>query len=165
MLVGYPVDGSQFGANIAAGKMYQTDPQPYPLSIATDPVPTQQQVYTAPWFLSYPGNSGGPLYVQLNGYYYPAAVDLGTLFSGSQPYASVVRAIDSNVVNLITVAQGDAGSGTNNTGGGVILIIPGPGVSGSHPGYVQFQLGPPAAGLARAARRSTNGPSLSNPTN
>ncbi len=80
MLVGYPVDGSQFGdASIVPGRMYQTDPQPYPLSLATDPVPGQQQVYLAPWFLSYPGNSGGPLYVQLNGYYYPAAVYLGTL--------------------------------------------------------------------------------------
>jgi hypothetical protein len=109
MLVGYPVDGSQFGTNIVAGQMYQTDPQPYPLSPATDPMPGQQQVYVAPWFLSYPGNSGGPPYVQLNGYYYPAAVYLGTLFSGSQPYASVVRAIDSNVVNLITRAASSHG--------------------------------------------------------
>src|SRR5205823_9588244 len=63
MLVGYPVDGSQFGdASIVPGKIYQTDPQPYPLSIATDTVPAQQQVYTAPWSLTYPGNSGGPLY-------------------------------------------------------------------------------------------------------
>ncbi|MEI9963010.1 MAG: hypothetical protein WDM76_18400 [Limisphaerales bacterium] len=36
MLVGYPVDGSQFGnASIVPGMMYQTDPQPYPLSLAT----------------------------------------------------------------------------------------------------------------------------------
>src|SRR5205814_10243078 len=74
MLVGYPVDGSLFGdATILPGKMYQTDPQPYPLSLATDPL-ANQQVYSASWFLSYPGNSGGPLYVQFNGYYYPAAV-------------------------------------------------------------------------------------------
>src|SRR5436853_3283140 len=103
--------------------MFRTDPQPCPLSIAADPVPDQQQVYTANWFLSYPGNSGGPLYVQFNGYYYPAAVYLGTLFSGNTPYASVVRAIDSNVVNLISFAQSDAGSGTNNTGGGPIRFI------------------------------------------
>src|SRR6185295_18687718 len=60
MLVGYPVDGSQFGnASIAAGKMYSTDPQPYALSLASDPVSGQQEVYVAPWLLSYPGNSGG----------------------------------------------------------------------------------------------------------
>jgi sugar lactone lactonase YvrE len=153
MLVGYPVDGSLFGAtNIIPGEIYQTDPQPYPLSPATDPVPGQQEVYTAPWFLSYPGNSGGPLYVQLNGYYYPAGVYLGTLFSGSQPYASAVRAIDSSVVNLIAVAQADAGTGTNDTGGGVITIIPSQ-VSASNPGYVQFQLAPPAAVRAGAAWR------------
>src|SRR5207248_2860857 len=99
MLVGYPVDGSLFGdATIIPGVMYQTDPQPYPLSQSPDPV-ANQQVYTANWFLSYPGNSGGPLYVQFNGYFYPAAIYLGTINNGG--YQSVVRAIDSSVVNLI----------------------------------------------------------------
>jgi hypothetical protein len=153
MLVGYPVDGSQFGTNVIPGKMYQTDPQPYPLALALDPVPEQQQVYVAPWLLSYPGNSGGPLYVQLNGYYYPAAVYLGTLFSGSQPYASVVRAIDSNVVNMITLAQRLGDSGTNNTGGGVITINPSQAISANNLAYVQFLLAPPAAVRAGAAWR------------
>ena len=153
MLVGYPVDGSELGdASIVPGQMYQTDPQPYALSLATDPVPGQQEVYVAPWFLSYPGNSGGPVYVQMNGYYYPAGVYLGTLYSGAQPYASLVRAIDSAVVNLITnaVMLGDAG--TNNTGGGVITLIAGS-ASTSHPAYVQVVLGPPAAVSAGAGWR------------
>src|SRR5208282_2258121 len=69
MLVGYPVDGSQFGfTNIVNGQMYEIGPQPYPLSQATDPV-VDQQVYTASWLLSYPGNSGGPFYVKFDGYY------------------------------------------------------------------------------------------------
>ena len=154
MLVGYPVDGSQFGTNLSAGKMYQTDPQPYPLNLSTDPVPGSQQVYIAPWFLSYPGNSGGPLYVQLNGnYYYPAGVYIGTLFSGAQPYASVVRAIDSSVVNLITLAASQGDNGTNNTGGGVVTIVPSQNVNAMHAGYVQFQLAPPAAVRAGAAWR------------
>src|ERR1044071_6709054 len=102
--------------------MYQTDPQRYPLGLANDPV-SNQRVYTANWFLTYPGNSGGPLYVQFNGYYYPAGVYLGTLYNGST-YASAVRAIDSNVVAAISIAQGDAGMGTNNTGGGVITFVP-----------------------------------------
>jgi hypothetical protein len=63
-----------------------------------------------------------------------------------------VRAIDSSVVNLIAVAQADAGTGTNNTGGGVITIIPSQ-VNASNPGYVQFQLAPPAAVRAGAAWR------------
>jgi sugar lactone lactonase YvrE len=154
MLVGYPVDGSQFGdATIVPGKMYQTTPQPLPLTLATDPVPGQQQVYVAPWFMSYPGNSGGPLYVQLNGSFYPAAVYLGTLFSGAQPYASVVRAIDSNVVNLIQLAATLGESGTNFTGGGVITIIPSQAVTIGNPGYLQLQLGPPAAVQAGAGWR------------
>jgi sugar lactone lactonase YvrE len=153
MLVGYPVDGSQFGVGIVPGRMYQTEPQPYPLTLATDPVPGQQQVYIAPWFLSYPGNSGGPVYVQLNGYYYPAGVYLGTLFSGAQPYASVVRAIDSSVTNLIRLAAKQGDSGTNFTGGGVITIIPSQAISSRNPGYVQFQLRPPAAVRAGAGWR------------
>jgi hypothetical protein len=143
MLVGYPVDGSQFGDVIVPGKMYQTAPQPYPLSLAIDPISGQQEVYVAPWFLSYPGNSGGPLYVQLNGYYYPAGVYLGTLLSGTVPYGSAVRAIDSNVVNLITLAQTKGDNGTNNNGGGVITLVFGRGISPFT--ELQVQLGPPAA--------------------
>ncbi|HOX58468.1 MAG TPA: choice-of-anchor Q domain-containing protein [Candidatus Paceibacterota bacterium] len=151
MLVGYPVDGSQLGdASIVPGQMYQTEPQPYPLTLATDPVPGQQ-VYVAPWFLSYPGNSGGPLYVQMNGYYYPAGVYLGTLYNGTQPYASLVRAIDSAVVNLITNAAMLGDAGTNYTGGGVITITVGGG-SGSL-AYLQVNLGPPAAVAGGAAWR------------
>ena len=165
MLTGYPVDGSAFGdASIIAGKFYQTEPQPYSLAIATDPNVANQQVYTANWFLSYPGNSGGPLYVQFNGSYYPAAIYLGTLYSGIQAYASTVRAIDSDVVNLVATASADAGTGTNNTGGGVITILPGQ-VSASNPGYVQFQLAPPSAVQQGAAWRLQGDSSYSTAAN
>ncbi|HEY3762944.1 MAG TPA: Ig-like domain-containing protein [Verrucomicrobiae bacterium] len=151
MLVGYPVDGSEFGdASIVPGEMYQTTPQPYPLSLATDPV-NDQQVYTANWFLSYPGNSGGPLYVQYNGYYYPAGVYVGTLYNGVTPYASAVRAIDSAVVNLITNAAVVGDNGVNHPGGGVVTIVPSQATSASHPGYLQFLLGPAGALAAGAA--------------
>ncbi|HXC98616.1 MAG TPA: hypothetical protein VN048_04690 [Verrucomicrobiae bacterium] len=151
MLVGYPVDGSMFQVpSVVPGQMYEIGPQPYPLSVATDPV-ADQQVYVASWFLSYPGNSGGPLYVQFNGYYYPAGVYLGTLFSGTVPYASAVRAIDSSVVNLITNAQAVVTGGTNNSGGGVITIVPSVNTSVGNPGYLILQLGPPAAVQAGAA--------------
>jgi sugar lactone lactonase YvrE len=143
MLVGYPVDGSSLGdASIVPGVMYQVGPQPYPLSLATDPVASQQE-YLAHWFLSYPGNSGGPFYVQYNGYYYPAGVCLGTLYNGVVPYASLVRGIDSNVVNLITQAAILGDSGTNYTGGGVITIRVGAG-SGQY-AYLQVNIGPHAA--------------------
>jgi sugar lactone lactonase YvrE len=158
MLVGYPVDGSQFGlTNIVNGQMYEIGPQPYALSQATDPV-ADQQVYTASWMLSFPGNSGGPFYVQFDGYYYPAGVYLGTLFNGVTPYASAVRAIDSNVVNLITLAATMGDSGTNNSGGGVIIIIS-TGVSSSHPAYLFMTLGPSAVVAAGAAWEFTGQPS------
>jgi hypothetical protein len=144
MLVGYPVDGSMFQVpGVVPGQMYEIEPQSYPLSLATDPV-SDQQVYTASWFLGYPGNSGGPLYVQQNGYYYPAGVYLGTLFSGTVPYASAVRAIDSNVVNLITNAQAVVAGGTNNSGGGVITVNAGSGIA-SNPGGLEVTIAPPAA--------------------
>jgi sugar lactone lactonase YvrE len=165
MLVGYPVDGSQFeNTTIVPGEMYQTDPQPYPLTLATDPV-ADQQVYTASWFLSYPGNSGGPLYVQYNGYYYPAGVYLGSLYNGTTPYASAVRAIDSDVVNLITNAAILGDTGTNYAGGGVITFIPNQAISTNHPGYLQFQLAPPAAVLAGAAWELQGDPAWSTATN
>jgi hypothetical protein len=147
MLIGYPVDGSQFGlSDIVAGEMYETGPQPYPLTIASDPTVSDQQVYTAAWFLSCPGNSGGPFYVQFNGYYYPAGVYLGTLFDGTLPYASAVRAIDSNVVNLINTAAALGYTGTNFSGGGVINVIPGADIA-SNPGLLEVTIAPPAAAL------------------
>jgi hypothetical protein len=154
MLVGYPVDGSEFGdTTIVPGEMYQTQPQPYALNLATDPVNNQQEVYTASWFLSYGGNSGGPVYAQFNGYYYPAGVYLGTLYSGITPYASAVRAIDSAVVNLITNASALGDNGTNHTGGGVITIVPNQALSAFNPGYMQWQLSPASAVAAGAGWR------------
>jgi hypothetical protein len=165
MLVGYPVDGSLFGdASIVPGAMYQTGPQPYPLSLATDPV-ANQQVYLATWLLSYPGNSGGPFYVAYNGYYYPAGVYLGTLYNGTQPYASLVRAIDGNVAGMISLAASLGDSGTNNTGGGVLTIIPSQLINASNPGYIQWQLGPSAAVQAGAGWRLQGDSAYSSATN
>ena len=87
----------------------------------------------------------------INGYYYPAGVYLGTLYNGVVPYASLVRAIDSNVVNLITWRQTLGDTGTNNTGGGVITITAGAG-SGLL-AYVQVPIGPAEAVAAGAAWR------------
>jgi sugar lactone lactonase YvrE len=166
MLVGYPVDGSQFDNSsiITNGVMYQIGPQPYPLTLATDPV-ADQQVYTATWFLGYPGDSGGPVDVQFNGYYYPAGVYLGTLYSGTTPYASAVRAIDSDVVKLITNAATLGDTGTNNSGGGVITIIPNQAISTNNPGFLQFQLAPPAAVAAGAGWKLSGDTAYSTATN
>ena len=145
--------------------MYQTQPQPYPLTNSVDSVTNQQEVYVDPYFLGYPGDSGGPVYVQFNGYYYPAGVYLGTLYNGATPYASVVRAIDSAVVNLITNAAILGDSYTNHSGGGVITIIPSQAVSASNPGYLEFQLGPPTAVAAGAGWELAGDSSFSSATN
>ncbi|MGA3181269.1 MAG: choice-of-anchor tandem repeat GloVer-containing protein [Verrucomicrobiota bacterium] len=153
-LVGYPVDGSMFDQVVSPGGMYATplDNQAF--------VQTNDQVYAASWLFSYPGNSGGPLCVQYanNGLYYPVAVYLGTLFNGSTPDASVVRAIDSNVVNLISMASEAGDYGTNNSGGNFITIIPSQAVSLSNPAYLMLELGPPSAVQAGAAWKLTNQP-------
>ncbi len=150
MLVGYPVDGSQFGdASLLPGRLYQTLPQPLPLSPAADRL-ENPVVYTAPWFLSYPGNSGGPVYARFNDQFLPAGIYLGTLYSGTQPYASAVRAIDGNVTNLISLARLQSETGTNHTGGGVVAILPSQNIDAQNKGYLQFQLGPPAAVSAGA---------------
>src|SRR4029077_10244236 len=101
------------------------------------------------------GNSGGPFYVQYNGDYYPAGVYLGTLYNGVQPYASAVRAIDSNVVNLVTLAQTLGDAGTNHTGGGVIAITAAGGGS-ARQAYLVVNLGPPEA-VSAGAGCSLNG--------
>jgi hypothetical protein len=144
MLAGYPVDGSIFGRVVSAGVMYATIPQTATFAQEND------QVYETANFLSFPGNSGGPVYVQFtNNIWYPAAVYLGT--SGSdQSSVSIMRAIDSNVVTLINLAASEGDSGTNNSGGGVLTIVPGQGIA-NNPGLVEVTIEPPAAVQAGAA--------------
>ena len=144
-LVGYPVDGSYYGQTVTPGMMYAT------AELSTALTQASNNVYSAAWFLSYPGNSGGPLYVRFNNYYYPAAVYLGSLGSG-QNAVSVVRAINSEVVNLINLASSLGDSGTNFTGGGVITLIAGA-VSTSNPALVQVHITPAGAVSAGAGWR------------
>ncbi len=148
MLVGYPVDGSTFGETVQPGLMYATPSSAVPTAL----VQNSNDVYTGSWFLSYPGNSGGPFYVQFNGYYYPAGVYLGTLGNGAGS-VSLVRAINSSVVNMINLASSEGDAGTNNTGGGVLTLIAGQGLSALMPAYVQVVLGPPGAVQAGAGWR------------
>jgi hypothetical protein len=153
-LVGYPVDGSLFQVpGLVPGQMYRIGPYPYPLSLATNAL-NDQQVYTASWFLSCPGNTGGPFYVQFNGYYYPAGVYLGTLFNGTVPYASAVRAIDSNIVSLITNSQaistGRVSVATGQGVGGGVVILASQNIA-INPGAVEVTISPPAAFTAGGA--------------
>ena len=154
MLVGYPVDGTQYGQVVTPGTMYVTGPQTTALNQDTD------QVYSASWFLSYPGNSGGPLYVSFNGYYYPAGVYLGEDNAGK----AKIRAINSDVVNLINLAATEGDAGTNHAGGGVLTLIAGA-LSAANPAYVQVVLSPPAAVAAGAGWRLTGDSAYGTATN
>jgi hypothetical protein len=140
ILTGYPVDGSPFGETVQPGTLYATPGTAVPSALTQN----SNDVYTGAWFLSYPGNSGGPFYVEFNGYYYPAGVYLGTLGSGVSS-VSVVRAITSDVVNLINLAASEGDAGTNNSGGGVITLVANQGLSSINPAYVQVVLGPSSA--------------------
>jgi Calx-beta domain/Domain of unknown function (DUF5122) beta-propeller len=138
-LVGYPLIP---GAETNWGRMYATMPANLHF------VSLNPKVFRTTDILSYPGNSGGPLYVQwTNGVYYPAGIYLG---EGSQTLA---RAIDGEVVDLINRAEASGNSGGNFTGGGVITISPRYTASGFASGYVQVRLGPPAAVGAGGAWR------------
>jgi len=155
ILVGYPVDGSLFGQVVTNGGMYATFP-PYLGNNTFSNI--YDQVYAATWFYGYPGESGAPVFVQYppNGMYYPAAVYLGTLFDYTGlPTASVVRAIDSNVFNLINLAASAGASGTNNSGGGVVTFSGGFGIT-NNPGGVEVTILPLAAVQAGAAWTLSN---------
>jgi hypothetical protein len=146
MLAGYPVDGSSFGQMVQPGLIYST-----PLSTAPF-IQESGEVYATASFLSFPGNSGGPVYVRYtNGFLYPAAVYLGTTGEGLGSM-SLMRAIDSNAVNMINQAASKGDYGTNNNGGGVITIIA-PDAVRVYPGYVQVLLGPAQAVQAGAGWR------------
>ena len=69
---------------------------------------------------SFPGNSGGPLYVQADvDKYLPAAICLG----GSDK--TLVRAINREIVDLINRAEISGNGAGNIVGGGVTLLSPG----------------------------------------
>src|SRR5262249_4171212 len=120
LLAGYPVDGAAFGyTNVIPGRLHATATNNYAFIQQND------HVYSAAGFLSFPGNSGGPVYVlHTNNVYYPAAVYLGTLALGLTN-VSVVRGIDSNAVNLIALAKIFEDSGTNFNGGPIPVTVGG----------------------------------------
>jgi outer membrane protein assembly factor BamB len=139
-LLGYPVSGKD---GLAAGRLYITEEVRSGLELMGE------GVYGSASFRSYAGNSGGPLCVlHTNGYYYPAGVYLGE--SGPR---SIVRVIDTNVVDLINRAVLSGYTGNNYTGGGVVLLTSGIGGPLFAPGYLKVGIGPAAAANAGAGWR------------
>jgi hypothetical protein len=85
------------------------------------------------------GMSGGPLFVEHQGHFYPAAVYLGGTAE------TLVRAFDSQAINMFDRAALSGGDGENHTGGGVTrsetIVIP----SATDRGAVEITIEPAAA--------------------
>jgi hypothetical protein len=130
MLAGYPVEG------VAAedlGRLHASAP----ITDRFDLLYTR--IYRTDKIHGFPGCSGGPLLALLdNGRWYPAGIYLGG--TGQ----TLIRAIDSPVVDLINRAQDSADSGANNTGNGVTLVNVSLGNLGDVTGTLNFQLYPAA---------------------
>jgi hypothetical protein len=138
MLVGYPLD------QIAPGNQGRLHATP-PLSAVF--TRTSGRVFATTDLKSFPGNSGGPLYVEDDfGRFYPAAIYLGGF---SQ---TLVRAIDSEVVDLINRAEISGNGDGNFTGGGVALWSPGGNLPLFVPGLFRVNFSPSNI-LDRAAWR------------
>ena len=134
-IAGYPVTGVS-----PTGFLYATP------SVQTAFQYITSGLYSTTAIAGYPGESGSPLFVRYtDGNYYPAAIYLG----GSQE--TVVRAIDSSVISLMTAAETSGNGGANNSGGGVIQVNEG--ISGAlaySVGAVTVSLAPSNAVSARA---------------
>ncbi|WP_395737483.1 cadherin-like beta sandwich domain-containing protein [Prosthecobacter sp.] len=132
-LVGYPIDGIALADQ---GRMHAT-----PIANVTFTNP-YGRTFATTGIRSSGGNSGGPLCVQhSNGNYYAAAVYLG----GTNQ--TVVRAIDSSVIDLFNRAEVSGGGGANNTGGGITHTSV-TGIASSNPGAIQVIIEPAGARTA-----------------
>ena len=130
MLAGYPVDGIP-GEDV--GKMHATPVFDTPLT------PAFGETWTTSDIHGMGGISGGPLFTRhSNGSFYPAAIYLG---GAGQ---TVVRAIDSDVVELFLRAETSGNGGENNTGGGITHTSVAGNLNDSQPGALQVLLDPPA---------------------
>jgi len=131
MLAGYPVDGIP---ESKLGKLHATP-------IFTDALtPAFGETWTTSAVYGVGGISGGPLFARhSNGAFYPAAIYLG---GAGQ---AVVRAIDSDVVDLFLRAEASGNGGENNTGGGITHTSVAGNISATDPGALRVVIEPASA--------------------
>jgi len=144
MLVGYPKDGVPENNQ---GKLHATIAQ----NVTFELLYPGKSVYATTGLHSYPGNSGGPLYVEeeIGGRYFPAGVYVGQTALGQ----SLVRGIDRVVVDYINRVEELSRSGPNHPGGGFSPFIPGVTEQPPGTGLLTFELGPDAARAVGAGWR------------
>ncbi len=105
-IAGYPVNGVS-----QPGCLYATPIIQDPFQFVTG------SLFRTNAITSYPGNSGGPLFVRFNGRtFFPAGIYLGG--SGE----TVVHAIDGPIVALMNQAEAAGNGGQNNGGGGIVDV-------------------------------------------
>lgn len=136
ILAGYPIDEV---AEEQRGILYATDPAVASTFTAPNPV-----IRATDSLSGSGGISGGPLFVEENGAFYPAGVFLGGTAQ------CLVRVIDQAVVDLIIRGEASGNGGDNNVGGGITLVSPGITGSPFAPTILGCNLGP-AGALAQGA--------------
>lgn len=94
-----------------------------------------------------PGMSGGPLFVEESGAFFPAGVFLGGTAQ------TLVRVIDGTVVDLINRGEISGNGGDNNVSGGITLVAPGITASPFAPTLLGATLAPGGAVAGGAAWR------------
>ena len=131
MLAGYPVDGIP---ESKLGKLHATP-------IFTDALtPAFGETWTTSAVYGVGGISGGPLFARhSNGTFYLAAIYLG---GAGQ---AVVRAIDSDVVDLSCGPRLSGNGGENNTGGGITHTSVAGNISATDPGALRVVIEPASA--------------------
>ncbi|MBE7497840.1 MAG: hypothetical protein HS117_23085 [Verrucomicrobiaceae bacterium] len=144
-LVGYPVDGI---ASEYQGIMHATSAANVSFTAGFG------RTFTTTGIRGSGGGSGGPLCVQHNGIWYPAAIFLG----GSNQ--TVVRAIDSEVIDLFNRAQISGNGGANNTSGGITTTSYMP-ITGAATGTLKVNIEP--AGAVNAGARWGLAPEVPQP--
>jgi len=130
MLVGYPLDGV---TPENQGRLHATAPADLSFT------PLYGGVYETSSIRGRGGNSGGPLYVELAGRYYPAGIYLGGF------NRTLVKAIDCRVADLIARAEAAANGDGNSHGGGVTFFSSGSTVSAFDPAYITVLIEPAEA--------------------
>ncbi len=139
ILAGYPVENVAEEAN---GVLHATDP-----NVASTFTAVNEVVRSTADLRGFGGMSGGPLFVEESGAFYPAGVFLGGTAQ------CLVRVIDSGAVDLINRGEISGNGGENNVGGGVTLVAPGVTSSPYAPTLLGCTLSPAEVVLQGAAWR------------
>ena len=130
-LAGYPLEGVP---EPVRGVLHASNPD-----TAVPMTKVNDVVYSTAAVKGFPGMSGGPLFVEKDGAFFPAAIFLGGTAQ------TLVRVIDTQVVDLINRGEVSGNGGDNNVGGGITVVSPGVTASPFAPTLIGCTFGPAGA--------------------